>query len=222
MRSANMIAKLLFSFPRTILFNFRHLPFKQAMCLPIWIAPNCKILLMGGVKCEAYKFASIRIGFHKVPIMEPNTKTVLEIKKGGLLFFKGTAHIGRGTKIHVSYGATLEFGDNFAISASTQINCYKSIRFGSDIQFSWDCLVMDSDTHNIYDKEGKRINEDREIVFGDKIWIGCRSTILKGSKLPSGCVIGACSLVSGRKFEKNTIIAGAPAKSIKKIGSWKL
>ena len=111
---------------------------------------------------------------------------------------------------------------NFSISASSQINCYKSISFGRDIQFSWDCLVMDSDTHNIYDERGKRVNDDREIVFGNKIWIGCRCTILKGSIIPNGCVIGACSCVSGKNFEENSIIAGVPAKSLKKIGSWKL
>lgn len=157
-----------------------------------------------------------------MPIMNPNEKTVINVRKGGTIVFEGTAHIGRGTKIHVANGATLLLGDNFAISASTSINCYNSISFGRDIQFAWDCLVMDSDTHNIYDESGNRINENRPIVFGDKIWIGCRSTILKGTVIPDGCVIGACSLVSGRKFEENTIIAGSPAKSIKKIGSWKL
>ena len=154
--------------------------------------------------------------------MEPNTKTVIKIDKGGDIEFEGTAHIGRGSKINVANGARLLLGDNFAISASTQINCYKSITFGRDIQFSWDCLVMDSDTHHIYDETGKLINESRDIRFGDKVWIGCRSTILKGTVIPNGCVIGACSLVSGKNFEESHIITGVPAKNKKKICSWKL
>ena len=80
---------------------------------------------------------------------------------------------------------------------------------------------MDSDSHRIYDN-GSQINADKEIVFGDKIWIGGRSTVLKGAVIPDGCVIGATSCVTGNKFEPYTIIAGTPAKSIKKISSWEL
>ena len=81
---------------------------------------------------------------------------------------------------------------------------------------------MDSDNHKIFDENGNIINKPREIVFGDKVWIGCRTTILKGSVIPSNCVIGACSLVSGKKFENDSIIVGNPAKSIKKISKWEL
>ena len=42
------------------------------------------------------------------------------------------------------------------------------------------------------------MNKSREIVVGDKVWIGCRATILKGAIIPSNTVIGACSLISGR------------------------
>lgn len=35
--------KILLAVPKTIWFNFRYLPFIQAIHLPIWIAPNCKI-----------------------------------------------------------------------------------------------------------------------------------------------------------------------------------
>ena len=164
----------------------------------------------------------IRVGFHKVPVCEPHDTTVLHIAKGGMLVFKGTAHIGHGSKIHVACGGCLELGDNFAISASSQLNCYKRIVFGRDIQFSWDCLVMDSDTHDIIGKDGVKINEAREIVFGNKIWIGCRTTILKGSCVPDNCVIGAGSIVSGKHFLPHTIIVGAPAKSIKEIKCWNL
>ena len=80
---------------------------------------------------------------------------------------------------------------------------------------------MDSDSHRIYDN-GSQINADKEIVFGDKIWIGCRSKVIKEAVINDGCVIGATSCVTGNKFEPYTIIAGTPAKSIKKISSWEL
>lgn len=162
----------------------------------------------------------IRIGFHKVSVCDLKDSNVLSVD--GTLVFNGTAHIGNGTRIHVAKGAELVLGDNFAVSASSQFNCYKRIVFGKDIQFSWDCLTMDSDTHRIFNEEDECTNEPLEIVFGDKIWIGCRATILKGAAIPSNCVIGACSLVSGKHFENNSIIAGNPAKSLKKISKWKL
>lgn len=134
--------------------------------------------------------------------------------------FDGTAHIGRGSKIVVADGAEMILGDNFAISASSTIVSYKKVIFGKDIQFSWDCLVMDSDTHCIYGLDGKVSNVPRQITFGDKIWICNGCMILKGTEIPSNCVIGAHSVVSGNKFEGNSIIAGSPARTIKKIAGW--
>lgn len=214
---------IIFSIPKTIFFNFKYLPFSQAIKLPIWVACNCMVSLKYKqiVITQTPHFAMIRIGYHTVPTMDPKAKTVITIANGGVLVFKGEAHIGRGSKIYCAPNSKLILGERFAISALTQIACYKSIVFGDDVQFSWDCLVMDSDTHRIY-YENKKINEDQKIVFGNKIWIGCRCTILKGSNIPDGCVIGAMSCVTGNKFENNTIIAGVPAKSIKKIISWEI
>ena len=218
------LVNIVLSIPKTIFFNFCYLPFKQALKLPIWIAYDVKVSVAAGgvILPSKQNLAMIRICFHKVPVCNPNDRTVLDIEKGGVLVFKGMAHIGHGSKIHVANDGYLELGDNFAISASSQLNCYKRILFGKDIQFSWDCLVMDSDTHTIIGESGSVVNEAREIVFGDKVWIGCRTTILKGSHIPSHCVIGASSLVSGKHFESHTIIAGVPAKSVRRIKDWEL
>lgn len=164
----------------------------------------------------------IRIGFHECEECNPHNRTLIKIMKNGILHFKGSAHIGKGSKITVKKNAYLELGDNFAISASSAITCYKRIIFGKDIQFGWNCLVIDSDSHSIYDEKGELINPSKDVVFGDKIWIGSRTTVLKGTIVPSNCVIGACSLVSGENFEPSTLIVGVPAKSIKKIGGFKI
>lgn len=45
---------------------------------------------------------------------------------------------------------------------------YKHIKFDKDMQFFWDCLVMDSDTHIIMDEQGNCINPNKEIVLMTK------------------------------------------------------
>lgn len=215
---------LIVSVFRSFIFNLMYVGIKQAFKLPVCISYNTKVNIRGHICIDSpLKFAMIRIGFHEADVSNPHDTTVLKIEPKGCLIFRGTAHIGKGSKIFVKENAVLEIGNNFAISASSQIGCYKYISFGNDIQFSWDCLVMDSDTHYILDENNSLINEDKKIIMGDKIWIGCRTTILKGSIIPNNCVIGAGSIVSSScSYSPNTIIAGIPARSIKTIGSWKL
>lgn len=216
------LLKQLFGIPKTVYLNFKLLPFFDAVKLPIWVTCNTKIRIMGGqviVKGKISPFM-IRIGFHECSECNFTDTTLLQIR--GKLVFDGEAHIGRGSKIIVYKDAILELGDNFAISSSSTISCYKHIKFGKDIQFSWDCLVMDSDTHAIIDENGKRMNQDKEIIFEDKVWIGNGCMILKGTHVPNNCVIGARSVIVGCKFDDHTIIVGNPAKSIKKITGFRI
>ena len=217
------ISEIILSIPQVVFFNFKHFPFCKAIKLPVWIHYNTSVRCSGSVVLNGnINTAMIRIGFHTVPGKDERDKTSVCVERDGVLEFQGTAHIGRGSRIYVDGKGRLKLGDNFAISASSTILCYKSIVMGNDILFSWDCLVMDSDTHSIYDESKKRINNDNEITVGDKVWIGCRCLILKGSKIPSNVIIGANSLVLGENFENNSIIVGNPAKSVKKIGGWEI
>ncbi len=218
------LMKKILSILKSLWFNFKYLPLKQALKLPVVLTYNTRIVCNGKVVLESKNitFAMIRIGFHKVPVCNDNDITSIIVEEEGRLYFKGSAHIGNGSKIYVADSAILSLGDNFAISASSALNCYYKIIFGRDIQFSWNCLVMDSDTHKIFDKEGRIVNPDKPITFGDKVWIGCNCMILKGSNIPSNSVIGANSVVSGGELQLNTVIVGSPARSIKEIGGWEL
>ncbi len=223
MYSLRKIIIILLSIPKSIWFNIRHFPLKVGYKLPIFVRVGTKIHINNGkiIINAPIHTAMIRLGFHEVPVCNSNDRTQLIIDNGTLCF-EGTAHLGHGTKINVTENGKLTLGDNFAISASSQINCYHSITMGKDIQFSWDCLVMDSDTHTILDENLSPINDPAPIVINNKVWVGCRVTILKGSTIPSHCVVGACSLVTSNNLSDHTIIAGSPAKSIKKIGDWHL
>lgn len=216
------IIEILLSLPKTLYCNLTWLPFHQAIRLPIWVHYKTHTVMKGTVKIiPPINTAMIRIGFHTVPAKSKNECGSI-IVRGGKLLFCGDAHIGRGSNIYIEGKASLQLGANFAISACTSILCYKGIIIGRDVQFSWDCLLMDSDTHLIYSTEGAIANKPNEIVLGDKVWVGCKTTILKGSKIPNNCVIGAGSLLTGDGYQPNSLIAGSPARTIHKIGGWAL
>lgn len=52
-------------------------------------------------------------------------------------------------------------------------------------------------------------------VIGNDVWIGQNVTILPGTQIGDGAIIGASSVVSG-KVDPYTIVAGNPAKPIRK------
>ena len=225
MQTIRRILSIILAIPKTIYFNLRYLPLRQAIHLPIWLATNVRIRNMyrGGIVIDAStRTAMIRIGFHQVDaICIYSLKTILNIPKPGKLIFKGEAHIGHGAIISC-VGGVMTVGDNFAVSGSTSFVCYKEITIGRDVQFAWDSLVMDSDAHKIYDQEGGRMNEDRPVIIGDKVWLACQNTVLKGTVIGNNCVVGANSLINKAYTEEGVIIAGNPARVVKKISGWEL
>ena len=78
---------------------------------------------------------------------------------------------------------------------------------------------MDTDFHKVYLNQ-EVINKPRSIVFGDKVWCGCRVTILKGSLIPSGSVIGANSLINRGLKQENSMYVGNPVKLIRENIIW--
>jgi acetyltransferase-like isoleucine patch superfamily enzyme len=56
-----------------------------------------------------------------------------------------------------------------------------------------------------------------DIVIGEKCWIGMNSVILPGVRLGDRTIVGAGSVVTKSLPEGNCIIAGNPAKVIRKI-----
>lgn len=73
--------------------------------------------------------------------------------------------------------------------------------------------------HN-YDKPGIRIDQQgittRPITIGNDVWIGTRAVILPGVTIGSHCVVAAGAVVT-TDVPDNTLVAGIPAKTIRKI-----
>lgn len=97
---------------------------------------------------------------------------------------------------------------------------------GSRIIISEDCMIAHSvqmrstDSHSIVDLEGNRLNPAKDIIIGHHCWIGLQCIILKGTQVPEHCVVAAGSVCSKVYFEKNCVIAGNPAKTVKHNIDW--
>lgn len=59
--------------------------------------------------------------------------------------------------------------------------------------------------------------EGKDIIIGDKCWIGMNCVILPGVELGPNTIVGAGSIVTKSFKEGNCVIAGNPAKIIKKL-----
>tara|TARA_R110001606_G_scaffold298278_2_gene446092 strand:- start:6236 stop:6889 length:654 start_codon:yes stop_codon:yes gene_type:complete len=96
-----------------------------------------------------------------------------------------------------------------------------SIDVGNDCMLSTDIIIRVGDKHSILDlSSGERINPAKDVVVSDHVWIGRAVQVLKGSRLSSGSVVGACSVVSGAFEEDGCILAGVPARLIRRGIGW--
>lgn len=207
---------------KTLFFNLKYFPFLEAIKLPVLISKHTYFkILKGSIKINTKaKFGIIKIGYNDIGIFDKKrSRTILELN--GNIIFEGIAKIGHGSKISVWPNATLQFGERFEISAESTIIATKNIRFGNDVLISWNVLIMDSDLHSIY-HDNKQINYPAHIEIGDKVWIGCNSTILKGTILNNNVVVGANSVLTSKYHQNNVILAGNPAKIIKNISKWEV
>lgn len=145
--------------------------------------------------------------------------TTLDIFENGVLKVGKSVGIHRGTKVVVQKNAEMHVGDRTFLNENSRVQCLKKITIGSDCSISWDCTIIDSDLHGIYN-ENILINPNSEVVIGDKVLICSNSTITKGAFIEGNNVIGANSLVGKKRVEKGYIYSGNPLKQIKKIQSW--
>ena len=120
-----------------------------------------------------------------------------------------------GGSISIGNGTTTESGCKFASCEG------KKIEIGRDCMFSHDVDVRNTDSHSILNEKGERINPSADITIGEHVWVGIRSTILKGSIIPSNSIVAAQSLVTNSlKASEHTLIAGIPAEVRKTNISW--
>lgn len=117
--------------------------------------------------------------------------------------------------------SVIKIGDKTTIEEArvTSFEPYK-IEIGEDCMFSADIVIMNTDVHRIYDVDtGLKTNQGKEISIGNHVWLGIRTTVLKGVSIGDNSIVAAGSIVT-KDVKANTIVSGNPAKQIKENKNW--
>lgn len=116
-------------------------------------------------------------------------------------------------------GAIIRIGNRVGISGAT-IYAREGITIGDDTNIGGNVKILDNDFHPIDPEARKKDMKEqigtKPVSIGRNCFIGCNALILKGTVLGDNCVVGAGAVVSG-KFEDNCVIAGNPAKVIRRL-----
>lgn len=206
--------------PKSLYFNFKYLSISDAIKLPFFVRRTILKQMRGNIIIEGkIIMGMVRMGFGEVAIFDRNrSRGVWQVS--GKVVFKGITRLDHGTSISVGENGILTFGKNFNATANSSIICKSSITFGNNCLISWDTLIMDTDFHKIRNFKNEVTNPDKAIKIGNSVWIGCRSTILKGSIIADNIIVAAGSVVTRTFNEPNQIIGGNPSNTIRTGFHW--
>ena len=211
-------------FPKSLLFYMRYFGIK-GFKMPILVSGKVKLKRMKGkviITSDNWRFGMIKIGF-PAPETYDNSNLSFVWLNVGTVIFEGKASIHNGSRF-LNYGKII-IGNNFQVTATATIICYKKIKFGDNVLIGWDCEFMDGDAHKIYsleDTSNTRINENREIIIGNNVWFGSDSKVLKGVEIGNDVIIASGSILTKKYPICNVIIGGSPAKILKHKIVWRI
>ena len=132
----------------------------------------------------------------------------------------GTFSIGRGCRFDIGEKGICVLNKNSYVSPFTNFIIEHGISIGEGCAISWFCQFLDEDFHTI-EYDNKKVIGDPTIVISDNVWIGCYVNVFKGTFIAKGCVVAANAVVRGIFDEENCLIAGNPARVVKKNISWR-
>jgi len=204
---------------KTIYFNFRLLPYKQARKIPFFIYKRVKFHFENGkviINSNVYR-GMIKIGY-SLELFKINMNPV-EFSIKGTININGGFIVGCGSKIIICKDAILDIGENSYIGSNSKIIVTNKVFMGAYTRISYETQIMDSNFHYLLDIEKKIVSNIKGCVeINDYCWIGNRSSIMKGTKTPEHCIITSNSLLN-KDYKAIvppcSIIGGIPAKLIK-------
>lgn len=151
-------------------------------------------------------------------------------------FFAGVKYMEIGDNFHCGTNAWVEalderngqrfsprlvIGNNFSMQYNCHIGCIESIEIGDGVLLGSKVYITDHfhgkvTCEDIDVPPSQRSLSSKPVKIGNNVWIGDNVCIMPGVTLGNNVIVGANAVVT-KSFPENTVIAGVPAKVIKKL-----
>lgn len=140
----------------------------------------------------------------------PDTKEYYE------LLHKVFPNLGENCRIETPFSgvrtANVKFGRNIIVMPGCLMMSARGITIDDDVQIAANVQLIS----NNHDLKNRHVITCKPVHICRSVWIGAGATILPGVIIGENAVVGAGSVVTNN-VEPNTIVAGNPAKLIRRI-----
>ena len=214
----NLYFLYLVSLPKSIYFNFRCLPWKQAVHLPILVHWHTKF---GSIRRNSILIADdvkpfmVKIGLGGTQLVKARRSAISSV---GKLVFHGRGYFGRG--ILLSNRGTMHVGKNFNTNPNASIWCINSVTIGDNTMIGAEITIRDNDGHEVFTNAEKQ-EMSKPVVIGDHVWLCDKVSVLKGAVIAEGSIAAFQSVITKEFREPHVLIAGIPGKVVKQNVDWK-
>ena len=119
-------------------------------------------------------------------------------------------------------GGTLLIGEHTTIvQARLSVIEGTHLRIGAHSLFAYDIEVRTGDSHSLVDAAtGQRLNPAADVDIGERVWVGARAMLLKGSRVPHDSVVAAAAVVTRAFSQPGVVLAGHPARVLRSGIRW--
>lgn len=159
-----------------------------------------------------YKFFFGRFGnfsYIGKPILIINAKKI---------FIGNKVRIFPNLRIEAHGNAKILIGNNVSIGHNLHISAYSDLIIGSGTTIAGNVLIM-SLIHDVTKKDIAYMDQPlggKETTIGKNCLIGSNSCVMAGVNIGNQCIVASNSVVT-KSFESYSVIAGNPAKLIRKL-----
>lgn len=216
-----MVNMFIVNLIKSLYFNFRYLPVRQAVYMPVWITTNFRVkgLKRGQLILEQPYRKSVFLGDCGSSGLQ-EFRGGLFFAKGSKLILHGSTVIAQGSVMRMDERGIIELGKDFYCNKNCFLRSSTKISFGEGCLLGWNVQINTSDGHAIFHDCDEKVS-DKPIVLGNHVWLTSNTIITKGVTIADGTIVAQGAVVTKEFCEPNCLVGGVSAKILSRNVTWK-